>query len=190
VLSQKINMGIQASLRSINKQYDFIISFDVIEHVEHYFNYLNNTTELLKEDGTLVIGCPNRLQLFEYNKEWNIHHVQEFTPSQLAYVLSINYDEVELYAQDFSNEEAKNAVRCRKQLGNKLHTSLQLLKMLITTKLKAHLKGLFGLGARGRIFELSDISIKKENDLAVLNEAFGLLAVCKKPNPKVKNIMV
>lgn len=44
--------------------YDTLVSFDVIEHVDRYLHFLSNAVALPSDDGTALIGCPNRWQTF------------------------------------------------------------------------------------------------------------------------------
>jgi 2-polyprenyl-3-methyl-5-hydroxy-6-metoxy-1,4-benzoquinol methylase len=164
------------------KSYDIIVSFDVIEHLEKYFEYLKNITLLLKQEGTLIIGCPNRLQTFEWNTHWNPYHFQEFSPYQLRKILNLFFEEVTLVAQDFVDPNKRQTARKSNQ-GNRL-TSFALLKKLIPRKLKNLLKGIFynnHLLKSQNPFETSDISFIFEPSDAQLDQAFGLIAICKKP---------
>jgi len=90
---------------------DIVCSFDVIEHLEKYFDYIQNICLLLKEDGLLLIGCPNRLQLFKWNRNWNLHHFQEFSPYQLKKILELYFNDVVLLGQDFHDPLKREAIR-------------------------------------------------------------------------------
>ena len=84
----------------LNRQsYDLITSFDVIEHIELYRDYLANIATLIKSDGTLIIGCPNRLQTLSWNRTWNPYHRQEFAPRQFREILLDYFDNVVLVSR-------------------------------------------------------------------------------------------
>lgn len=169
------------SIRKVlTKQYDVIVTFDVIEHVEDYFDYLYNTTRLLKKDGVLIIGSPNRLRHFDRHKGWDIHHVQEFTPLQWDYILKLYYGDINMYTQDFSSKGKKNKIQGRKKALDGL---IQILKKIVPTGLRN-----FGFPIYNKLIyglKINDVYIRKESDIKVLEQGFGLLAVCKKPNPKI-----
>jgi ubiquinone/menaquinone biosynthesis C-methylase UbiE len=41
-------------------QYDLVVSFETIEHLENRQRYLSNLYEMLKDDGVLIISTPNK----------------------------------------------------------------------------------------------------------------------------------
>ena len=70
-----------ADVKSVlgEKKFDFVISFDVIEHLERYFDYLENITYLLSKTGILLLGTPNRLELFDFgSKKAHDHYLQGY----------------------------------------------------------------------------------------------------------------
>lgn len=62
------------------KQFDFIISIDVLEHIQDYEKVLNNFYHLLKERGYVYIHVPqpNQKRIFNIFKKWHHHdHLRE-----------------------------------------------------------------------------------------------------------------
>ena len=81
-----------------------MVSFEVIEHIERYFDYLENVSLLLKENGQFLLSTPNRLQTFTWNTQWNPCHFQEFSPYQLRRILGWYFTRVRLIAQGIRDE--------------------------------------------------------------------------------------
>ncbi len=134
--------------------YDLITSFDVIEHITAYRDYLANIAALLRNDGTLIIGSPNRLQTLNWNRTWNPYHKQEFGPRQFRELLLDYFEEVELLSQDFRDPAKREAAR----LSN------------------------FGTDKPLPVLSLRqpDIVFTSEPPIQALDQAFGLMAVCKR----------
>jgi len=155
-----------------------IVSFDVIEHLEKYEEYVENILKLLKPDGMLIIGCPNRLELFNWNKEWNPFHFQEFSPYQMKRLLTKYFDEVKMGGQDFVSQDKREILRkmnlglYREEIRKK--RPFFLIRPFVNKRnyLPEHLK-----------IKLSheDISIKMEPGEDILNKSFGIVAVAKQP---------
>ncbi len=69
--------------------FDFVTSFQVIEHVEDVDLYLREIKRVLKRGGKYFLTTPNaRTRLFEFQKPWNLHHYREYSEYQLKYKLS------------------------------------------------------------------------------------------------------
>lgn len=95
------------------RSYDIVVSFDVIEHIAQYRAYLAILSELIMKDGVLAIGCPNRLQTLNWNRDWNRHHAQEFSPAEFRALLAEFFADVTLYAQDFHDSYTREQARLR-----------------------------------------------------------------------------
>jgi 2-polyprenyl-3-methyl-5-hydroxy-6-metoxy-1,4-benzoquinol methylase len=89
---------------SLGRKFDFVVSFDVIEHVENWWQFVSNIAALLDQGGTAVVGCPNRLATFDFNHDWNRHHLQEFTPLQLHHILKQSFPSVNILGQSFKQK--------------------------------------------------------------------------------------
>jgi len=167
-----------------DKPVDIVCSFDVIEHIERYFDYLANIRSVLKKDGTLVIGCPNRLQLFKWSRHWNPYHFQEFSPYQLEKVLSLYFKDVTLVAQDFRDPIKREATRIA-QYGQATSSAI----LSIAALVKAIPGPLFNavrriyLGTMHKTvdIDISDIEFKVKPSRETLEQAFGLVAICRLP---------
>ena len=170
--------------------YDIIISFDVIEHLERYFDYLENICRLVKEDGFLAIGCPNRLETFNWNRYWNKFHIQEFSPYQLRKILSLYFGDVILIAQDFQDESKREIAR-KANLGEDKRKFEPFGKFLgeISKSISKRILPNVKL-AKACELEYFDISFLSEPGDEILRRAFGLIAVCKRLTEKLQGKLI
>lgn len=135
------------------RSYDVVVSFDVIEHIGQYRTYLAILAELIMKDGVLAIGCPNRLQTLNWNRDWNRRHAQEFSPAEFRSLLAEFFTDVTLYSQDFHNSQVREQARLRNYGSEPPLPPLSLLP--------------------------DDIAITAEPSAEQLESAFGLMAVCR-----------
>src|SRR3989344_3378284 len=87
---KKSDYNIYNSLYEINKKFDIITMWDVIEHLtlEEFLDYLNYIKKLLKESGILVISTPNIMNIF-YPFWSQITHIRPYSLDSLTIVLII-----------------------------------------------------------------------------------------------------
>lgn len=170
--------------------YDFIVSFDVIEHIEDYWSYLYNICSLLKRDGTLIIGCPNRFDTFNWKINWNEFHLQEFTPLQFRKLLSFYFEDVSLLSQDFKDNSTRELVSKSVRQAESEYLEAQYksdgfifkcLKMVTPKLIKKHYHKY-----HEKLDEIpkekinySDIEFSLEPGEKKLRNSFGLIAICK-----------
>jgi len=68
--------------------FDFVVSFQVIEHVQDVPFYLSEIRRVLRPKGTLLLTTPNRVyRLKPGQKPWNRFHLREYDAPELAAVL-------------------------------------------------------------------------------------------------------
>jgi len=105
-------------------QFDVIISFEVIEHIPDYLQYLKEVRRLLKADGILIISTPNKKYHSPHSeKPVNPWHITEFWLDDFKALLKKYFDNVKLYGQ-YYNTRIKWIVK--KLLPQKVwQTSLQ-----------------------------------------------------------------
>jgi SAM-dependent methyltransferase len=175
-------------IAEVSERFDIIVSFDVIEHVEKWWAFLQNIRGLMKPNGVAFVGCPNRLAHFDFNPFWNPFHVQEFTPAQLEWTVRTQFEDVTVLGQRFLDPAARARYTAR-PLGAAYHIKGALLQ----TPLRAPVRNLVSL-LRGQsngtvrtrgprnprqpseiVFE--DINMQDE---AALREPFGLVAICRR----------
>ena len=80
-------------LTSLNdNSYDFVVSFQVIEHIENDSLYLKEIHRVLKPGGTALITTPNRKMSLSRNP-W---HIREYLPDELSSLARQFYEHVEM----------------------------------------------------------------------------------------------
>jgi 2-polyprenyl-3-methyl-5-hydroxy-6-metoxy-1,4-benzoquinol methylase len=161
------------------ESYDLIVSFDVIEHLERYFDYLENICNLVKTDGTVIIGCPNRLETFNWNPSWNRFHFQEFSPYQLRRILMLYFQNVALIAQDFKDESKRERIR---RLNNQGDAMRHLMKGIIRILQRYHVHR---APIKTYRLECTDLHFMVEPPEEILRRAVGLIAVCQNPTSTI-----
>jgi len=80
--------------------FDFVVSFETIEHIRQYRKFLAECRRVLKEDGSLICSTPNR-RIFSPNlaKPINTFHVKEFWPEEFYRLLRRYFADISLYGQ-------------------------------------------------------------------------------------------
>ena len=99
-----------------DQTFDYIVSFDVLEHIEHDVGFVRETWRVLKPNGTLIIETPNRDRLSSrilrvFNRRTStfprcygndlvlgpILHVREYTKEKLMELLDyFDFEEVQI----------------------------------------------------------------------------------------------
>lgn len=78
--------------------FDVVISFQVMEHIEHAEKYLSEIKRVLKNDGIVIIATPDRQsRLFPGQKPWNQYHVREYAPEELRFLIQRHFGHCELF---------------------------------------------------------------------------------------------
>lgn len=172
------------------KSFDLIISFDVIEHVEKYFDFLSNCSTLIRPDGIVIVGTPNRAETFDRKLQWNPYHFQEFSAYQLRKILGLYFRDVRLVAQSIADPAKREALRSGPKSGSanrKGHRSLiKRFGRAITRRVVGRVLRRQHLSRRLMILRtpelaFSDIVFDTREDDEVLRSCFGLIAICLKP---------
>ncbi|MCL0094970.1 class I SAM-dependent methyltransferase [Dehalococcoidia bacterium] len=81
-----------------NNSFDVIVSFETIEHLERYEDFLKECNRVVKDDGTFICSTPNRKARFGYK---NPIHFKEFSTEELYELLVGYFGEVKLYGQSY-----------------------------------------------------------------------------------------
>jgi SAM-dependent methyltransferase len=113
---QKISPVEDAPLPFPDDTFDVVTSFQVIEHVPSPQAYLAEAKRVLKPGGTLLCVTPDRTtRLFPGQKPWNVWHLYEFLPQELARIVSQQFTVVENIGMTAPPEIVKLELdRCRK----------------------------------------------------------------------------
>ncbi|MDR0613451.1 MAG: class I SAM-dependent methyltransferase [Dysgonamonadaceae bacterium] len=80
--------------------FDFVISFQVIEHIKNDKYFLEEVIRILKPAGKFIVTTPNRLTSLTRNP----FHVREYTPQQFDGLLDRYFGKIERYGV-FGNEK-------------------------------------------------------------------------------------
>ena len=75
--------------------FDFIVSFETLEHLEKPEQAIHEFKRVLKSDGILIISTPN---IENYTKD-NLYHKHEFTLSEFQSLLNKNFKNIMIFYQ-------------------------------------------------------------------------------------------
>lgn len=73
---------------SPNTQFDYLLAFEVLEHIEDDFQALQHWSQFLKSDGRIIISVPAHKNKFSKIDEL-VGHVRRYEKSELFNLLSI-----------------------------------------------------------------------------------------------------
>ena len=76
-----------------NCSFDSVVSFQVIEHIEADFEFVNEVSRVLRPGGKFVVSTPNGPMSLTRNP-W---HVREYCADELQNILECNFSKVEAY---------------------------------------------------------------------------------------------
>lgn len=82
-----------------SEQFDIITSFETIEHLTNYRDFLSECRRILKPGGLIIISTPNRTVTSPTGKVWNQYHIKEFTISEFAGLMNEFFKTIDLYGQ-------------------------------------------------------------------------------------------
>lgn len=88
-----------------DNHFDYIVSFQVIEHVDNDAAFVKELERVLKPGGTAFITTPNKTyRLKPGQKPWNRYHKREYYPKELESVLKNIFPDAKVWGV-FGNEE-------------------------------------------------------------------------------------
>lgn len=73
--------------------FDFVVSFQVIEHIEDDMDFVREVARVLRPDGKFIVTTPNAPMSLTRNP-W---HVREYNADELRNLLECNFSKVEAY---------------------------------------------------------------------------------------------
>ncbi|MFH1586458.1 MAG: class I SAM-dependent methyltransferase [Candidatus Diapherotrites archaeon] len=80
-----------------NNTFDFVISFQAIEHVQDDLNFVSEIHRVLNKKGIFFVTTPNSVhRLKPGQKPWNRFHVREYSPSEFENLLKNRFSNVDL----------------------------------------------------------------------------------------------
>ena len=80
-------------------QFDLIVSFETLEHVQQQARLLDGFARLLTPDGLLLISTPDKRTYTDLSGQINPHHVRELYRDEFEALLRPRFAHVRLYAQ-------------------------------------------------------------------------------------------
>jgi len=72
--------------------FDFVVTFQVLEHIKNDALFLREIKRVLKPGGKLILTTPNKLMSLTRNP-W---HIREYTPEQFTRLISTCFDDAEI----------------------------------------------------------------------------------------------
>ncbi len=83
-----------------NDSFDIVVSFETIEHIRQYREFLLECRRVLKENGLFICSTPNRKVFSPGSEEpLNVFHVKEFWPGEFRQLLCTCFVDVTFYGQ-------------------------------------------------------------------------------------------
>jgi ubiquinone/menaquinone biosynthesis C-methylase UbiE len=94
--------------------FDCVLSFELIEHIDNYKNYLAEVHRILTNGGILIVSTPNRSVTSPRGILSNPDHVREFNLDEFKNILRNYFPSVTLYGQ-FPTEIVKKIEELNKK---------------------------------------------------------------------------
>lgn len=87
----------------VDRSIDVVVSFETIEHVDEptQERFMDEILRVLRDDGTLIISTPDRLNYSDANDFSNEFHKREFYQDEFMTFLSRYFPDVRIYHQSF-----------------------------------------------------------------------------------------
>ncbi|GEM_PF-5473281 len=163
------------------KSFDLVTSFEVIEHIHGWKQYLERIAKVLKDEGILVISSPNRPYYRDERGEINPFHVHEFDPDEFREILEKHFPYLHFYGEnhgrgvfidDFSANELRIVSESRDQ---GLETSHFLIAICSRSPLP-EVSGIVHVNSRGNQLRDREHEIKiLRKELLLAREAYERL---------------
>jgi ubiquinone/menaquinone biosynthesis C-methylase UbiE len=93
-----------------DNSYDFVLSFQVIEHIKKDIDFIKEIYRILKPGGQFLVTTPNRSMSLSRNP-W---HIREYLPQELKKALNVSFTNVECNGV-FGKERAMEYYRKNKE---------------------------------------------------------------------------
>jgi len=78
--------------------FDVVVSFELIEHLPSYEDFVAECWRLLRDDGILICSTPNKAAVSPDSKgTYRLHHFHEFYADELTELLSGHFTQVSLF---------------------------------------------------------------------------------------------
>lgn len=102
-----------------DESFDFVFTFQVIEHIREDIDFVREMYRVLKKEGLLFMTTPNRIvRMGDDRMPWNFFHIREYSPSELQTLLMHSFLNVDIKGicanekhQNYILSEYRNARR-------------------------------------------------------------------------------
>lgn len=161
----------------LKSEYNVVIAFELIEHLNQPEKLLSLTKRALVRNGIFILSTPNRENSsYDGDKPSNPHHVKEYYPLELKQLLKKYFSKIELYGIVLKNEKRQQEDMIRKNLRWRIANSIAKKRWIrkVINYLPEYPKRIF-TGEAKLFFSLEDFSIRKDG----VHKADDLLAVCQ-----------
>jgi 2-polyprenyl-3-methyl-5-hydroxy-6-metoxy-1,4-benzoquinol methylase len=176
-------------------RFDVVSSFQVIEHITDYERYFSEINRVLTAHGIALFSTPNAaIRLMPGMKPWNIFHVREFEPEELASFLGKWFASVSVFGlfgkRELFEIERNRVERAKQEVllstgNNKLSSYILKHYKKTCSWLFGVFDNIFGVDAN-KLKPLDKVELARFNtsDLIYkdteLNCSLDLLAICRK----------
>ena len=96
-----------------DRSLDLVLSYETVEHIERYRDFVGELARILKRSGTLLLSTPNRVVTSPDGVIGNPFHTQEFDMPGLGRLLSGHFSEVSVMGQHYSRFDGPLGLRGR-----------------------------------------------------------------------------
>jgi 2-polyprenyl-3-methyl-5-hydroxy-6-metoxy-1,4-benzoquinol methylase len=175
-------VGDISSLSHIYKNsYDFICSFEVIEHLRKPKVFLGEVKRILKPNGYFILSTPNKIVHSPNGKTNSRYHVREYKPYELEKLLTENFSSVKMYGQSKSrraimsiNKFMNSQLVRQKYVNSDFFNLRKIIPKSFKEKIWKYLGAFYGREAQNQLTAI-DFPIGK-----LRNDSEYIIAVCKK----------
>jgi ubiquinone/menaquinone biosynthesis C-methylase UbiE len=82
--------------------YDTVVSFETLEHMIRYEDFVRDVTRVLRKNGMFIVSTPNRkLTSPREGQPPNPFHVKEFSVEEISQLLNVFFSAFQLYGQSY-----------------------------------------------------------------------------------------
>lgn len=93
-------------------EFDLVVSFQVVEHIQDVNLYFQNVKKVLKKNGIFILSTPNRLlRLNKGQKPWNKYHVHEYEKKELKKILKRYFSKLTIFGLQAETEIYKKEIK-------------------------------------------------------------------------------
>lgn len=90
-----------------NSIFDVVISFETLEHIKNYKNFISECKRVLKKNGLFICSTPNKKFFSPFGCKLTPFHVKEFYFKELKDVIEKYFPDTKFYMQDMISYKSK-----------------------------------------------------------------------------------